>query len=92
MGGCAGIVEDWAALEGELAALRSRLTLPKGADPERARRMLRAVAEASKFDFVSLDVSGSGIVDRKNGATRFTEIEEPQRLHERGRAKISRTL
>ena len=34
----------------------------------------RAVAEASKFDFLSLEVSGSGTVDRKDGATRFTDI------------------
>jgi organic hydroperoxide reductase OsmC/OhrA len=27
----------------------------------------RAVAEASKFDFLSLEVSGSGTVDRKDG-------------------------
>ena len=40
----------------------------------------RAVAEASKFNFVSVDVSGSGIVDRKDGATRFTEIALRSRL------------
>lgn len=34
----------------------------------------RAVAQASKFDFLSLELSGSGTVDRKDGATRFTEI------------------
>ena len=34
----------------------------------------RAVAQASKFDYLSLDVSGSGTVDRKEGATRFTKI------------------
>ena len=34
----------------------------------------RAVAQASKFDFVSLDLSGNGTVDRKDGVTRFTEI------------------
>ena len=27
-----------------------------------------------KFDFLSLELSGSGTVDRKDGATRFTEI------------------
>jgi hypothetical protein len=31
----------------------------------------RAVAQASKFDFLSLDLSGSGTVDRKDGTTRF---------------------
>jgi len=34
----------------------------------------RAVAQASKFDFSSLDLSGSGTVDREEGTTRFTEI------------------
>lgn len=34
----------------------------------------RAVAQASRFDFVSLDLSGHGTVDRKDGVTRFTEI------------------
>ena len=34
----------------------------------------RAVAEASKFQFLSLELSGAGTVDRKEGATRFTEI------------------
>src|SRR5262245_39852512 len=40
----------------------------------------RAVAEASKFDFLSLEVSGSGTVDRKDGATRFTDIVLRSRL------------
>ena len=34
----------------------------------------RAVARASKFDYASLDLSGSGTVDRVEGTTRFTEI------------------
>jgi len=34
----------------------------------------RAVARASKFDYASLDLSGSGTVDRNEGTTRFTEI------------------
>ncbi len=34
----------------------------------------RAVAQASKFDYSSLDLSGSGTVDREEGTTRFTEI------------------
>ena len=34
----------------------------------------RAVARPSKFDYSSLDLSGSGTVDRKEGTTRFTEI------------------
>jgi organic hydroperoxide reductase OsmC/OhrA len=40
----------------------------------------RAVAEASKFDFLSLEVSGSGTVDRKDGGTRFTDIVLRSRL------------
>ena len=40
----------------------------------------RAVAQASKFDFVSLALSGSGTVDRKDGTTRFTEIALRPRL------------
>jgi peroxiredoxin-like protein len=35
---------------------------------------LRSVAKASKLDFLSLELSGRGTVDRKDGATRFTEI------------------
>ena len=34
----------------------------------------RAVAQASTFDYSSLDLSGSGTVDRKEGTTRFTAI------------------
>ena len=40
----------------------------------------RAVAEASKFDFLSLGVSGSGTVDRKDGATRFIDVVLRARL------------
>ena len=40
----------------------------------------RAVAEASKFDFLSLEVSGSGTVDRKDGGTRFIDIVLRSRL------------
>ncbi len=35
---------------------------------------LRSVAKASKLEFESLEVSGEGTLDRKDGATRFTEI------------------
>ena len=35
---------------------------------------LRAVAKASKVDFVSLDVLAEATVDRQDGVTRFTEI------------------
>src|SRR5262245_4837508 len=34
----------------------------------------RAVAEASKFDFLSFEVAGSGTVDRKDGANGFIDI------------------
>ena len=40
----------------------------------------RAIAQASKFEFLSLELSGSGTVDRKDGATRFTEIVLRPRL------------
>jgi peroxiredoxin-like protein len=35
---------------------------------------LQVVARASKLDFTSVHVRGEGTVDRKGGATRFTEI------------------
>ena len=35
---------------------------------------LRSVAQASKIEFTSLELSSEGTVDRKDGATRFTEI------------------
>jgi peroxiredoxin-like protein len=41
---------------------------------------VRAVAKASKIDFVSLDVSAEGTVDRQAGVTRFTEIVLRPRL------------
>ena len=40
----------------------------------------RAVARGSKFDYASLDLSGSGTVDREDGTTRFTEIVLSVRL------------
>ena len=40
----------------------------------------RAVAQASKLEFTSLEVSGEGTVDRKDGATRFTQIVLHPRL------------
>jgi organic hydroperoxide reductase OsmC/OhrA len=40
----------------------------------------RAVARASQFAFTSLDLSGSGTVDRKDDVTRFTEITLRTRL------------
>jgi peroxiredoxin-like protein len=41
---------------------------------------LRAVARASKLEFESLELSGDGTLDRKDGATRFTEIVLRPRL------------
>jgi peroxiredoxin-like protein len=41
---------------------------------------LRAVARASKVEFTSLQLTGEGSVDRKDGATRFTEIVLRPRL------------
>jgi peroxiredoxin-like protein len=41
---------------------------------------LRAVAQASKIDFVALDLMAEGIVDRQDGAVRFTEIVLRPRL------------
>jgi len=35
---------------------------------------LRAVAQASKLEFTDLQVTGTGTVDRADGAIRFTEI------------------
>lgn len=41
---------------------------------------LRAVARGSKVEFTSLQLMGEGTVDRKDGATRFTEIVLRPRL------------
>ena len=41
---------------------------------------LQAVARASKLEFTSLQLSGEGMVDRKDGAMRFTEIVLRPRL------------
>lgn len=40
----------------------------------------QAVAKAFKLPFTSLELSGEGTVDRKDGATRFTEIVLRPRL------------
>jgi peroxiredoxin-like protein len=50
----------------------------------------RAVAQASKFEFLSLELSGRGTVDRKEGATRFTEIVLRPRLRLRKGADPAR--
>ena len=41
---------------------------------------LRSVAQASRIAFTSLELSCEGTVDRKDGATRFTEIVLRPRL------------
>jgi peroxiredoxin-like protein len=41
---------------------------------------LRAVAQASRIDFTSLELSGEGTVDRRDGGMRFTEIVLRPRL------------
>jgi peroxiredoxin-like protein len=41
---------------------------------------LQAVARASKLEFRSLELSGEGTVNRKDGVTRFTEIVLRPRL------------
>ena len=41
---------------------------------------LRAVAEASRLKFLSLDLRAEGTVDRQDGAVRFTEIVLRPRL------------
>ena len=41
---------------------------------------LQAIARASKLEFTSLNLNGEGIVDRKDGAIRFTEIVLRPRL------------
>jgi peroxiredoxin-like protein len=40
----------------------------------------RSIARASKIDFTSLQVSGEGTVDRKDGVTQFTKIVLRPRL------------
>lgn len=41
---------------------------------------LRAVARASKIEFLTLDLASEGTVDRQEGVTRFTEIVLRPRL------------
>jgi peroxiredoxin-like protein len=41
---------------------------------------LRAVAQASKVDFISLELAAEGTVDRRDGGMRFTEIVLRPRL------------
>jgi peroxiredoxin-like protein len=53
---------------------------------------LRAVARASKVEFTSLELTGEGIIDRKDGATRFTEIVLRPRLTLRAGANRERAM
>jgi peroxiredoxin-like protein len=53
---------------------------------------LRAVAKASKIDFVSLDLSADGTVDRQDGISRFTEIVLRPRLTLRPGQDATRAL
>jgi len=52
----------------------------------------RAVAQASKLEFTALEVSVEGTVDRKDGATRFTQIVLRPRLTLPAGADRSRAL
>ena len=47
---------------------------------------LRAVAQASRLEFISLELSGQGTVDRRDGRMRFTEIVLRPRLRLRDNA------
>jgi peroxiredoxin-like protein len=53
---------------------------------------LRSVAKASKLEFISLELAGEGKVDRKDGATRFTEIVLRPRLRVPAGTDQDRTL
>lgn len=53
---------------------------------------LRSVASASKLEFASLELSGYGKVDRKDGATRFIEIVLRPRLRLSAGADKDRAL
>lgn len=53
---------------------------------------LRSVARASKLEFFSLELSGQGKVDRKDGTTRFTEIVLRPRLRLSATADKDRAL
>jgi peroxiredoxin-like protein len=52
----------------------------------------RSVARASKLEFLSLELSGQGKVDRRDGATRFTEIVLRPRLRLSAAADKDRAL
>ena len=53
---------------------------------------LRAIARASKVDFLGLELDATGTVDRENGITRFTEIVLRPRLQVPAGADRERAL
>jgi organic hydroperoxide reductase OsmC/OhrA len=53
---------------------------------------LRSIARSSKLEFLSLELSGVGKLDRKDGATRFTEIVLRPRLRIAAGADKDRAL
>jgi peroxiredoxin-like protein len=53
---------------------------------------LRAVAQASRVDFVSLELGVEGIVDRRDGQMRFSEIVLRPRLQVRAATEADRAL
>ena len=64
-----GLADAWSPVSLLLAAVEACFLLT-----------LRAVAKASKVDFVSLDLLGEVTVDQHNSVTRFTEIVLRPRL------------
>ena len=53
---------------------------------------LQAVARASKMEFTSVELSGEGTVDKKDGVMRFTEIVLRPRLTVPPGAEVDRAL
>jgi peroxiredoxin-like protein len=53
---------------------------------------LRALARVSKLEFISLELEASGIVDRQDGVTRFTEIALRPRMTVRSGTDRDRIL
>jgi peroxiredoxin-like protein len=53
---------------------------------------LRVVAQASRVEFAALDVAAEGVVDRRDGVLRFTEIVLRPRLAVRSGADRDRAL
>jgi peroxiredoxin-like protein len=53
---------------------------------------LRAVAQASRLDFISLDLAAEGTVEKSDGRTRFSEIVLRPRLQVRAGTEPERAL